>query len=67
MNKAPKDYAVIIDPMLHKALQAKSLVSGISISELVNEAVCEEILEDFRDAEHFKIKRLIKGENDLTP
>lgn len=63
MNKTQRACTVAIDPILHKALQAKSLVSGISISELVNEAVCEELVEDFRDVEDFKIKQLLK---DLT-
>ncbi len=68
----PKNVTVSLDPALHKAFKVKSMISGISISELVNEAVCEELLEDFREMEKSKMEKILKGsvlkgENRLTP
>ncbi len=55
-----KGHTVVIDPALHKVLKAKSIISGIPISELVNDAVCGEIVDDFREVEKIKIKNLLK-------
>lgn len=60
MNKSSKGHKVALDPALHKALKAKSLVSGIPVSDLVNEAICEEMVEDFRRVENQKVWKILR-------
>jgi len=44
---------VYLKPNLHKALRAKAFETSCSISELINDAVHYELLEDIADLEAF--------------
>lgn len=47
---------IYMDPALHKALRLKSAETSISISDLVNDAVREELAEDADDLAVFKTR-----------
>ena len=49
MSTLTKRATVYLDPVLHKALRLQSIETSRSVSELVNEAVRDELAEDARD------------------
>jgi plasmid stability protein len=53
MPKASKRATVYFDPDLHAALRLKAATSDRSLSEIVNEAVAEALLEDQEDLAEF--------------
>lgn len=54
MASENKRATVYFDPDLHKALRLKSVETSRSVSELVNEAVREALLEDAEDLAAFE-------------
>lgn len=54
MNTTQKRATVYFDPELHKALRLKAAATDQSISELVNQAVRESLLEDAEDLAAFE-------------
>ena len=48
-----KRATVYLDPVLHKALRLQSVETSRSVSELVNDAVRDELAEDARDLAAF--------------
>lgn len=53
MTSALKRATIYLDPDLHKALRLKSVETSRSISDLVNEAVRETLVEDAEDLAAF--------------
>jgi len=53
MNTATKRTTVYLDPALHKALKLQAVETSRSVSDLVNEAVRDELAEDARDLAAF--------------
>ena len=53
MSTLTKRATVYLDPALHKALRLQSIETSRSVSELVNDAVREELAEDARDLAMF--------------
>ena len=49
MSTLTKRATVYLDPALHKALRLQSIETSRSVSELVNDAVRDELAEDARD------------------
>ena len=49
MATQTKRATIYFDPILHKALRLKAVETSRSVSELVNEAVKEALLEDAED------------------
>jgi len=49
MIKPTKRATIYLDPELHKILKLKSVETSRSVSDLVNEAVRNELLEDLED------------------
>jgi len=49
-----KRTTVYLDPDLHRALKLKAIETSTSLSELVNRAVKESIIEDLEDNEAFE-------------
>jgi hypothetical protein len=49
MSTLTKRATVYLDPVLHKALRLQSVETSRSVSELINEAVRDELAEDTRD------------------
>ena len=49
MSTRTKRATVYLDPALHKALRLQSIETSRSVSELINEAVRDELAEDARD------------------
>ena len=49
MSTLTKRATVYLDPMLHKALRLQSIETSRSMSDLVNEAIRDELAEDARD------------------
>lgn len=58
----PKRATVYFDPALHKALRVKAAETDQSISELVNDAVRQALLEDSEDLAAYRAR---KDEPDL--
>jgi len=54
MAAQTKRATIYFDPDLHKALRLKSVETNRSLSELVNEAVREALLEDAEDLAAFE-------------
>ena len=54
MNSPPKRATVYFDPVLHHALRVKAAETDKSISDLVNEAVQQSMVEDAEDLEAFE-------------
>lgn len=52
--QSAKRATVYLDPELHKALRLKSVETSKSVSELVNDAVREALLEDAEDIAAFE-------------
>lgn len=53
MATAAKRATVYLDPVLHKALKLKSVETSRSISDLVNAAIRESLVEDAEDLAAF--------------
>ncbi|MCF7854543.1 MAG: CopG family transcriptional regulator [Candidatus Pacebacteria bacterium] len=53
MNTATKRTTVYLDPALHKALKLQAVETSRSVSDLVNEAIRDELAEDARDLAAF--------------
>jgi hypothetical protein len=53
MSTLTKRTTVYLDPVLHKALRLQSIETSRSVSELVNDAVRDELAEDARDLAAF--------------
>ena len=53
MSTLTKRATVYLDPALHKALRLQSIETSRSVSELVNDAVRDELAEDARDLAMF--------------
>ncbi len=51
--KEGKRTTIYLDPDLHKALKLKAIETSSSMSELINKAVKESIIEDVEDSEAF--------------
>ena len=49
MTQLTKRATVYLDPVLHKALRLKSIETSRSMSELVNDAIRDELAEDADD------------------
>jgi len=49
MSTLTKRATVYLDPVLHKALRLQSIETSRSVSELINDAVRDELAEDARD------------------
>ena len=49
MSTLTKRATVYLDPVLHKALRLQALETSRSVSELINDAVRDELAEDARD------------------
>ena len=54
MDAKAKRFTVYLDPDLHKALKLKAAETSRSVSDLVNDAVREAIMEDAEDFETFE-------------
>jgi predicted transcriptional regulator len=49
-----KRATIYLDPQLHRALSIKAAETDQSISDLVNEAIRQSLIEDMEDLEDFK-------------
>ena len=54
MSALTKRATVYLDPALHKALRLQSVETSRSVSELINDAVRDELAEDARDLAMFE-------------
>ena len=54
MSTLTKRSTIYLDPALHKALRLKSIETSKSVSELINDAVCDELKEDADDLADFR-------------
>ena len=61
MKTLTKRTTVYLDPALHKALRLQSMETSLSISELINDAIRDELAEDSADLAMFG-----KRENEPT-
>ena len=57
MSSLTKRATVYLDPVLHKALRLQSLETSRSVSELINEAIRDELAEDARDLAAFEKRK----------
>jgi len=57
MTELTKRATVYLDPELHKALRLKSVETSRSMSELINEAIREELAEDAEDLAAFRTRQ----------
>jgi len=53
MSTLTKRATVYLDPVLHKALRLQSIETSRSVSEIINDAVRDELAEDARDLAMF--------------
>ena len=53
MSTLTKRSTVYLDPVLHKALRMQSIETSRSVSELINDAIRDELAEDARDLAMF--------------
>lgn len=54
MATATKRATIYLDPTLHKALRLKAVETSTSVSELVNAAIRESLVEDAEDIAAFE-------------
>jgi len=54
MATPAKRATIYLDPIIHKALKLKSIETSRSVSDLVNEAVREALVEDAEDLAAFE-------------
>ena len=57
MTELTKRATVYLEPDLHRALRLKSLETSRSMSELINEAIREELAEDADDLAVFRTRQ----------
>ncbi len=57
MSTMTKRSTVYLDPVLHKALRLKSIETARSVSELINDAVRDELAEDADDLAVFDARK----------
>ena len=57
MSTLTKRATVYLDPTLHKALRLQSLETSRSVSELINDAVRDELAEDANDLAMFEERK----------
>jgi hypothetical protein len=57
MKAQYKRATVYLDPELHKALKIKSAQSECTISDLVNRAIRQSLMEDYEDLAAFEERR----------
>lgn len=57
MTELTKRATVYLQPELHRALKLKAVETSYSISELVNEALRENLLEDANDLASFRARK----------
>ena len=57
MSTLTKRATVYLDPILHKALRLKSVETSRSVSDLVNDAVRDELAEDADDLATFRARK----------
>ncbi len=57
MTTLTKRTTVYLEPVLHRALRLKSVETSRSISELLNDAVRDELAEDAEDLAAFDARR----------
>ncbi len=57
MSTLSKRATVYLDPVLHKALRLKAAETSRSVSELINEAVRDELAEDVDDLADFEARK----------
>ncbi len=53
MSTLTKRSTVYLDPVLHKALRMQSVETSRSVSELINDAIRDELAEDAQDLQMF--------------
>lgn len=56
MTELTKRATVYLEPDLHRALKLKAVETSCSISELVNEALRDTLLEDAKDLASFRTR-----------
>ena len=57
MSALTKRATVYLEPALHRALRLQSLETSRSMSELINEAIRDELAEDARDLASFDARK----------
>ena len=57
MSTLTKRATVYLDPVLHKALRLQSIETSRSVSELINDAVRDELAEDASDLAAFEERK----------
>ena len=57
MSTLTKRATVYLDPTLHKALRLQSVETSRSVSELINDAVRDELAEDANDLAMFEVRK----------
>lgn len=57
MSTLTKRATVYLDPVLHKALRLQSVETSRSVSELINNAVRDELAEDASDLAAFEMRK----------
>ena len=57
MSTLTKRATIYLDPVLHKALRLQSVETSRSVSDLVNDAVRDELAEDARDLATFDARQ----------
>ena len=57
MSTLTKRATVYLDPVLHKALRLQSVETSRSVSELINDAVRDELAEDANDLAMFEARK----------
>ncbi len=57
MSTLSKRATVYLDPVLHKALRLKAAETSRSVSELINEAIRDELAEDADDLASFEARK----------
>ncbi len=57
MKTMTKRTTVYLDPALHKALRLQSVETSRSVSELINDAVRDELAEDVGDLAAFEARK----------
>ncbi len=57
MRALTKPTTVYLDPALHKALRLKSIETSRSMSDIVNDAIREELAEDADDLAAFEARK----------
>ncbi len=57
MTPLTKRATVYLDPALHKALRLKSIETSRSMSDLINDAIREELAEDADDLAAFETRK----------